>query len=283
MNQVRIVTDSTSDIPVELQRELGIHMVPLKVHFGMETYRDGIDMGSADFFSKLVATPVLPTTSQPSPIEFLDTYKQLASESNVPIISIHLSSALSGTYQSAMLAKSMLEEQVDVIVIDSRLCSYGLGMLVVAAVEAARAGKSKEELVELVEKMRKEMKLYFLVDTLEYLQKGGRIGKAAALLGSLLNIKPILSMNVEGEVYSVDKVRGHKKAVAKIIEMLNRDFGGKSLHIGIAHSNAIASAQEMNELINQHFTVDSLQHTQIGPVVGTHTGPGTVAVFVCPV
>ncbi|NHN28440.1 DegV family protein [Paenibacillus agricola] len=283
MNQVRIVTDSTSDIPMELQQELGIHMVPLKVHFGMDTYRDGIDISSGAFFDKLVASSILPTTSQPSPVEFLETYKRLAAESSGPIISIHLSSALSGTYQSAMLAKSMLEEQVDVVVVDSKLCSYGLGMIVVAAVEAARAGKSKEELVELIEKMRAGMRIYFLVNTLEYLQKGGRIGKAAALLGSLLNIKPILSMNAEGEVYSVNKVRGHKKALDKIVEMLNRDYNGKPLHIGIAHSNTEAGAQELHELINEHFTATTLQHTQIGPVVGTHTGPGTVAVFVCPI
>jgi DegV family protein with EDD domain len=283
LNQVRIVTDSTSDIPVELQKELGIHIVPLKVHFGMETYRDGSDMSSDAFFAKLVASPVLPTTSQPSPVEFLDMYKSLARESNSPIISIHLSSAVSGTYQSALLAKSMMEEQVDVLVMDTKLCSYGLGMIVVAAVEAAHAGKSKEDIVALVEKMQKETKLYFLVDTLEYLQKGGRIGKAAALLGSLLNIKPILSMNADGEVYSVNKVRGHKKALAKIVEMIASEFGNKPLRIGIAHANAQASAQEMDECIHQHFTVSDLQHTQIGPVVGTHTGPGTVAVFLCPV
>jgi DegV family protein with EDD domain len=282
LSQVRIVTDSTSDIPVELQEALGIETVPLKVHFGMETFRDGVDMRSKAFFDKLIASSVLPTTSQPSPVEFLETFKRLAKESDAPILSFHLSSALSGTYQSAILAKSMLEEQVEVVVIDSKLCSYGFGMHVVAAAEAARAGKNKDEILQLVDKSRSETKIYFLVNTLEYLQKGGRIGKAAALLGSLLNIKPILSMNVDGEVYSVDKVRGHKKAVAKIIELLRRDFGSRPLHIGVAHANARAGAEEVSTLLNQQFTVQSLQYTEIGPVVGTHTGPGTVAVFVSP-
>lgn len=283
MRQVRIVTDSTSDIPVELQHTLDIHVVPLKVHFGADTYQDGVDMGSEAFFEKLVASHVLPTTSQPSPVEFLETFKRLAKESDAPILSFHLSSALSGTYQSAILAQNMLEVPVDVTVIDSKLCSYGFGMHVVAAAEAAREGKSKDEIIQLVDRMRKEMKLYFLVDTLEYLQKGGRIGKAAALLGSLLNIKPILSMNADGEVYSVDKVRGHKKALARIAELLKRDFGDRPLQIGIADANSKAGAEEFSLMMEQHFAVKHQQLTQIGPVVGTHTGPGTVAVFVCPV
>ncbi|SFL47513.1 EDD domain protein, DegV family [Paenibacillus sp. 1_12] len=283
MRQVRIVTDSTSDIPEELQKSLGIHVVPLKVHFGADTYQDGVDMGSEAFFEKLIDSSVLPTTSQPSPVEFLEIYKSLAKESDAPILSLHLSSALSGTYQSAILAQTMLEVPADVMVIDSKLCSYGFGMLVVAAAEAAMEGKSKDEITQLVDKMRKETKLYFLVDTLEYLQKGGRIGKAAALLGSLLNIKPILSMNADGEVHSVDKLRGHKKALARIVELLKRDFGDQPLQIGIADAHSKAGAEEFSLMMKQHFVVNHLQSTQIGPVVGTHTGPGTVAVFVCPV
>ncbi|NOU95206.1 DegV family EDD domain-containing protein [Paenibacillus sp. LMG 31456] len=283
MSQIRIVTDSTADIPAEIREALGIEMVPLKVHFGMDTYRDQIDMGSEAFFESLTSSSVLPTTSQPSPVQFVETFKRLTEESNAPIISIHLSAGLSGTYQSALLAKSMMDESADITVIDSRSASYGFGALVVAAAEAARSGGSKEEILELLDSMRQKLKLYFLVDTLEYLQKGGRIGKAAALVGSLLNIKPILSVSDEGTVYSVDKVRGQKKAMARIIELLKQDLGDTPLHITVAHAASLETAELFNELMLQNFVVQSSRYTNIGPVIGTHTGPGAVAVFVNPV
>ncbi|TDF98299.1 DegV family protein [Paenibacillus piri] len=282
MNQVRIVTDSTADIPAELRESLGIELVPLKVHFGMETYRDQIDLETAEFFEKLVASPELPTTSQPSPVEFLETFKRLTDASDDPVVSIHLSSGMSGTYQSAQLAKTMLDEGADVTVIDSKSASYGFGMLVVAAAKAARSGQSKEQIIALVERMRREMKLYFLVDTLEFLQKGGRIGKAAALVGSLLNIKPILSISDAGIVYSVDKVRGQKKAMTRIIELLKHDLSERPIDIAIAYAESIDNAKPLHDLMQEHFTVESARYTRIGAVIGTHTGPGVVAVFACP-
>ncbi|UQZ87261.1 DegV domain-containing protein [Paenibacillus konkukensis] len=195
---------------------MNIELIPLKVHFGVETYKDSVDMGPEAFFEKLAASASLPTTSQPSPVEFVEAYKR-AGASGASVISIHLSSRMSGTYQSALLAKSMLEEDgCDLSVVDSRTASYGIGMLVVCAAEAAREGRSKEEILEMIDTIRRQTKIYFLVDTLEYLQKGGRIGKAAALLGSLLNIKPILSISEEGEVFPVDKVRGQKKAMGAV-------------------------------------------------------------------
>jgi len=282
LSQVRVVTDSTADIPADLRKALNIEMVPLKVHFGTETYRDSVDIGSEAFFEKLAAYSSLPTTSQPSPVEFVETYKRVAAESGGPIISIHLSSHMSGTYQSALLAKSMLEDEVDVTIVDSLTASYGIGMLAVIAAEAARDGKSKEEIVSMIARIRKEQNIYFLVDTLEYLQKGGRIGRAAALFGSLLNIKPILSISDEGEVYSVDKVRGQKKAMARIMELIKSDYGDKSLHVTIAHANNIPYAEEMSALIKEQFRIESLNYTVIGPVIGTHAGPGAIAAFVRP-
>ncbi|MFD0680481.1 MULTISPECIES: DegV family protein [unclassified Paenibacillus] len=283
MSQIRIVTDSTADIPADLQEALGIEVIPLKVHFGMDTYRDQIDMSSEVFFENLTSAAVLPTTSQPSPVQFVETYKRMLDAADTSVISVHLSSGLSGTYQSAILAKSMMDDSADLTVIDSKSASYGFGSIVVAAAEAARAGQSKDEIINLIHSMRQQLKLYFLVDTLEYLQKGGRIGKAAALVGSLLNIKPILSVSNEGTVYSVDKVRGQKKAMARIIELLKQDLGDKPLNITIAHAAALDSAELFNEMMLQNFVVKSTRYTQIGPVVGTHTGPGTVAVFVNPV
>ncbi|MFB7812927.1 DegV family protein [Paenibacillus chitinolyticus] len=283
MSRVRIVTDSTSDIPQATREKLGIEMVPLKIHLDGETYLDAVTLDAERFYHKLVAAHSMPTTSQPSPAEFLALYeKLLAEDPEVKILSIHLSSAMSGTYQSALLAKSMLDEEDRVQVIDSKSACYGIGALVVAAAEAAREGKSLEECTEIVREIRESFVIYFLVDTLEYLQKGGRIGKASALIGSLLNIKPILSIDPEGEIASVDKVRGQKKAMARIIEMMRRDIPGGDIHISVAHANNTEAAEELYRLIEQNFTVKSMQYITIGPVIGTHAGPGTVAAFVSP-
>lgn len=283
LSQVRIVTDSTADIPGELRERLGIAMVPLKVLFGQEVLRDAVDIGPEQFYARLTESNDIPTTSQPSPVEFQELYQKLAEEGDGPIISIHLSSKLSGTYQSAVLAKSMVEGDADIEVVDSRSASYGIGLLVVAAAEAARQGKSKEEILELIAKLRQTQRLYFLVDTLDYLQKGGRIGKAAALFGTLLNIKPILSITAEGEVYSADKIRGQKKAMNRIVELLLQDLGGQPIHLILAYTTGRETAEELKSLIAQHFTLESVHYTHIGPVIGTHVGPGTVAAFAVPV
>ncbi|CAG7603757.1 Protein DegV [Paenibacillus solanacearum] len=282
MSQVRIVTDSTADIPQDIREKYGIEMVPLKVMFGSESYRDGVDIGPDAFYEKLVLSSALPTTSQPSPAEFMDVFKRLAEAGDGPVISLQLSSAVSGTYQSALLAKSMIDD-LDLTVVDTKSASYGIGLLAVEAAVAAREGKSKEEILERIAWLRKEMRLYFLVDTLEYLQKGGRIGKAAALVGSLLNIKPILSLNDEGEVYSVEKVRGQKKAMNRIIELLKQDLAGKPIQLVVAYTTGRETAEELCSLIREQFEVVSVHYTHIGPVIGTHVGPGTVAAFAAPV
>ncbi len=278
MAQVRIVTDSTADIPASVREQYGIEIVPLKVHFGSETFLDAITIQSEQFFDKLSAVQELPTTSQPSPVDFVEVYKKLAAD-GAEIISIHLSSAFSGTYQSAVLAKSLLEDNVSVTIIDSKSASYGLGMLAVEAAKAAQAGKSKDEIIELIQDVRNGTGLYFLVDTLEYLKKGGRIGKASALVGSLLNIKPILSIDEDGEISPVDKVRGSKRAISRIVELLKEDFEDESVEITIAHSSAEQAAQDFAALLKEHFDVKQTGFTALGPVIGTHVGPGTLAVF----
>ncbi|WP_166238091.1 DegV family protein [Paenibacillus turpanensis] len=277
--KIRIVTDSTADIPAEMRSRLQIEMVPLKVHFGKDTFLDSVTIQAEQFYEKLGQSQQLPTTSQPSPVDFLEVFKSLTADPEVHVISIHLSSALSGTYQSAVLAKSLLDDNANITIIDSRSASYGCGMLVVEAAEWADAGKSVDEIVNRVEELRNATGLYFLVDTLEYLQKGGRIGKAAALFGSLLNIKPILTVDNEGEISAVDKIRGQKKAMVRIIELLDQHFAGKSIDMTIAHSQSQGTAEEFGAMISNHFDVKKVQYTSLGPVIGTHVGPGTVAVF----
>jgi DegV family protein with EDD domain len=286
MAKIKIVTDSTADISMEVREALGIEMIPLKVHFGEETYRDGgIDITSEQFYAKLTAASEMPTTSQPSPADFMDMYKKLSDDPDTQIISIHLAAILSGTYQSAVMAKSMLEEEGaggGIHIVDSRSASYGHGMMAVVAAKQAMEGKSVDEILASIEKLRSECRIYFIVDTLQYLHKGGRIGKASALFGSLLNIKPILTLDDSGQVTPVDKVRGHKKALKRIVDMLKDEFGTRKVRLAVAHSEALESAKELFGMINEELNVELLQYTNLGPVIGTHTGPGTLAVFVYP-
>jgi DegV family protein with EDD domain len=284
MGDVRIVTDSTSDIPLFLRQLLNIEIVHLKVQFGEETYVDGVTIVPEQFYEKLAASSQLPTTSQPSPVDFVEVYHQLADHSpGTQIISIHLSSTFSGTYQSALLAKSMMKGKADIHVIDSRSASFGCGAMAVAAARAARDGKSAEQCIQAAQSVFQRMNIYFLVDTLDYLQKGGRIGKAASLIGSLLAIKPILTIDNDGQVASVEKARGHKKAVGRIVERLQETFGDTPLSLVVAHANAQTSAEQFAELLKASLHTEEILYTSLGPVIGAHVGPGTLAVFACPV
>jgi len=284
MAKIKIVTDSTADIPLDVRTSLGISMVPLKVHFGKDTYRDGVSIHAEQFYDLLMKSDSLPTTSQPSPVDFLELYKQLTEDSQTQVISIHLSSALSGTYQAAILAKSLLQNKADITIIDSKTASSGIGLLVIAAALAAKEGNTKEHIIALIHKLREQTELYFLVDTLDYLQKGGRIGKASAYIGSLLNIKPILSIDESGEVYSVDKVRGKVKAMHRMMELIKQKIqSAQGIHVIIAHSHALETAEQFAAMLQDNFKVSSLSYTSIGPVIGTHAGPGAIGVFVRPV
>ncbi|MET3210546.1 UNVERIFIED_CONTAM: DegV family protein with EDD domain [Paenibacillus sp. PvR008] len=284
MSNTIIVTDSTADIPQELVDRLGIVIVPLTVMFGNTTYLDGIEMSAAQFYSELVRADELPTTSQPSPARFLETYTTLLEQHpESQIVSIHLSSGVSGTYQSALLGKSMLGKHEDrITVLDSKSASYGYGMLVVYAAELAASGHSPVDIVQALEHRQERLCLYFLVDTLEYLQKGGRIGKAAAMIGTLLNIKPILSMDKEGIIYSADKARGHKKATARIIELLERDLKGQKINIAVGHTADRSAAEAFEAQLAEHFELGDRIYTEVGAVIGTHVGPGTIAIFAWP-
>ena len=275
-----ILTDSASDIDATERQSLGIVAVPLKVMFGSETYQDGVTISSTAFFEKLKQSSMLPTTSQPSPLEFAESYKAIHEQygDGVQIIAILLSGSLSGTYQSAMIAKSMLEENIDITVIDSRKASYVHGMICVDAAKAAQAGKNKEQILDMIDRYLDEVQVYFIVDTLEFLQKGGRIGRASAVIGSLLNIKPILTLDPAGYVSAFDKVRGTKKALNKVFETLQEYAQGQSVKIAVLHSCVPDQASEIQERLKQEFQVTDAHLEEIGPVIGTHTGPGLLGI-----
>ncbi|ASA21059.1 DegV family protein [Paenibacillus donghaensis] len=285
MNRIIIVTDSTSDIPPDLVLAYGIIVVPLTLMFGEESFRDNLDMTPEQFYERLPRSPQLPTTSQPSPMEYLEVYRKYLEEyPDARILSYHISSGLSGTYQSALLAKSMLEEQGEAItVVDTLSASYGFGFMVIEAARLSVEGKNTEQILEATERMRQSRKLYFLVDSLEYLQKGGRIGRASAILGTLLNIKPILSIDAEGIIYAVEKVRGRKKAVARMIELFKGELQGvDKINVAVGHTAEPASGQEFLRELQGHFKLEEQVLTNIGPVVGSHVGNGTLAVFIWP-
>lgn len=280
MAKVHIVTDSTADLPAELLAQYGITVVPLKVFFGPECYLDGVDLQPSAFFEKLAASRELPTTSQPSPTEFAEHYRPWL-EQGAEIVSIHISALMSGTIQSAQLAKSMLDYS-GLEVIDSRGVSIVLGMMVLAAARAAAAGLSRDGVAAVVRNIMADHRVYFMVDTLDYLQRGGRIGKAQAFLGTVLNVKPVLTI-WDGLIHPYEKVRGRKKAINRLIQLAQENYRDAGpLFAFLAHGNDPDGLRSMRELVREKLDCAEVLHTQLGAVVGTHSGPGILGIALCP-
>ena len=270
---VKIVTDSTSDLPKELAQELGITVVPLNVHFGLDTFRDGVDMQSDQFYHRLTTGPVLPKTSAPSPGLFKECYDRLARDSQ-EIISIHISSKLSATYEAALAAKQgMADCRVEVV--DSKLVSMGLGVLAITAAKAARTGAKIDEVMKLIQDSIKEIDIVVALDTLEFLQKGGRVGRAQAWLGSMLSIKPLLSLE-EGEVTPLERVRTHAKSVDRMYQLLEERLPAREL--AIIYSTDPDEANKMVAHLRELFPQQQVYVARFGPALGTHTGPGSLGI-----
>ncbi|MEA3346082.1 MAG: DegV family protein [Chloroflexota bacterium] len=273
---LRIVTDSSAGLPLNLLRYYDIEVVPLKVHFRKMTYREGEDLDNARFYQMLSRAEQLPTTSQPSAGEFHEVYSRLTANGD-SVISIHISSKLSGTCQSAVAAKAMLPK-ADITIIDTLSACMGHGMIVLTAAEAVQRGKSRDEIIALVERVIKEIQILFVVDTLEYLQKGGRIGGASAFLGTLLNIKPLLEIR-NGRVEPLEKVRSRKKALRRALEMMRGRFNGQGpLRMAVLHAQCPEEAEQLVQRMKELFTCTDLYFAEINPVIGTHVGPGTLGV-----
>ncbi|MCK8823602.1 DegV family protein [Fuchsiella alkaliacetigena] len=282
---VKIVSDSTLDLPEELVQQFGIEIVPLTVNFANEFFEDRLGLSSQEFFQRLVAADELPTTSQPSVGMFKEKYLELAAEAEV-IISIHLADQLSGTYKAAYAAAQQVEQETEtgIVVIDSCSASLGLGMLVLHAARLVENGVDLVELKAELEKRIASTTVFFTVDTLEYLEKGGRIGKASAFLGSLLNIKPILKLDEQGVVDSHSKVRGQKKALKKLRVLTKQALAEREVEaapsLGIIHGNNLAGAEELKEQVADLADWKEIVISEISPVIGTHTGPGVLGLVV---
>jgi DegV family protein with EDD domain len=275
--RIRIVTDSTADLPSSIASELDIVVVPLNVHFGREVYRDGVDLAPEVFYRRLAECQNLPTTSQPAVGVFEEAYKRLARECD-GIISIHISSKLSGTYASARTAASSISPgRCRVEVIDSLTTSLGLGFIVVAAAHAASRGLDVDEAVLEVRRVMHDVHILFVPDTLEYLQRGGRIGRAQAMVGSLLDIKPVLKIE-DGVVQPVEKVRTRARAMDRLYEFV--EFFPRVAEMGLVHSATPAEIEPLLTRIDAVYPRDKIVVTRLGAVLGTHVGPGTVGVVV---
>lgn len=278
MQKVGIVTDSTCDLrPAELAA-LGVVMVPLTVHFGDEHLRDWLDLTADEFYPKLAAftSGGLPTTSQPSPADFSAAYAQLAAEGAEEIVSIHLSAALSGTYESAMLAAK--SSPVPVRVVDGKKASCATALMVQEAVAARGAGGDAAAVEAAALKAVAGMRLFFLLDTLEFLVKGGRAGKAAGLAASLLNIKPVLRVNEDGIIEPFTKVRGRKQAIAALAQHVAEDATANGrMRISLLHACTASDAQDLEDAIKAAGAdVEWLPTHEIGAVIGVYTGPGAI-------
>ena len=275
---VRIVTDSTSDLPPEICRELDITVVPLTVNFGDTGYRDGVDLSADDFYKKLIAADKLPTTSQPSAGTFAEAYKDVAKDTN-EILSIHISGKLSQTYNAARLAATEMEGNCNVQVMDSLQVSMGLACIVMAAARATRDGASMEDLKQLVSRMMPETRTLALLDTLEYLAKGGRIGKVQAYLGNSLRplaifkVIPIVEVR-DGEAHPLTRVRTRQKGLDRLLTEAHSASG--ITMAGVAYSTNRQEAESMVESLRPLASSDNLVLSRFGPVLGTHLGPGAL-------
>lgn len=276
MSKIKVVTDSTLDISQDMAKHLGIIVVPLSVTINGETYLDRVDIEPDEFIQKMTKSSELPKSSQPAVGSFLEVYDQLGKE-GYEVLSIHMTGKMSGTVRSAESAAQMTETKVTVI--DSMFISKALAFQVKEAAKMANQGRGMEEILHRLETIRENSKLYIMVDTLENLVKGGRIGKGKALIGSLLNIKPIASL--EGAEYTpVTKVRSHSQVVKFMVKQFLEDVEGKTIKaVGIAHAEAFELATRIKDSIYELTGFQDVEIDYTSPIVSTHTGPGAFALM----
>jgi len=272
-----IVLDSTADFPDAHERFPNWRVVPLYVNFGTESFRDGVDLTAAEFYERLRTATELPTTSQPTPGDFMAAYEELGAYER--ILSVHIAAKLSGTFQSAGTAAAQLGDG-RVRTIDSQSASVAISMLALAIQRRLERGTTDEEIDQLVERYLREHGLLFTVDTLEFLARGGRIGRAKAFAGQLMNVKPILAIR-DGEVLPVKRVRGNRKAFREFVDALDTQTRDEpSLRVGIAHADAPERMIELEKMVRDRRPQAQIEmETMLGAVIGAHAGPGTVGFF----
>jgi len=274
---IKIVTDSTAYLPEAIVREHDIRVVPLYVHFGEEAFREGVELSNEEFYARLKEAPALPTTSQPSAGEFHQIFKELV-EAGHEIVTLTISAKLSGTWNSAMAAKEMLPD-ARISVIDSLSTAIGLHLMVSAAIQAIAEGATRQEIEDQIEEIKERICFLFVVDTLEYLAKGGRIGNAKAFLGTLLKVKPILALQ-DGSIEPLEQVRSKRKALARMLELVDAHLNdnGHQAQVGLANALVPEEARAFGLEVQARLGCPEPFVSDLGPVIGTHTGPGVIAI-----
>ncbi len=271
MGKIVVVTDSTADLPKELLVRNNIQMVPLQVRVGDCEYKDRIDIMPFEFLNKLEEMEEMPVTSQPPIGDFVQLYEELAQEYD-HIISIHFSEKMSGTVKTARLAAKMIED-VDIRVVDSETVTAPLGMMVIEVAGAVKKGRDIEEIMDLIDELKKKIKIYFTMDNLTYLEKGGRIGKATAFLGNLFNVRPLLTIE-NGEITPYKRIRGERRLYRTIEELVERDLNGKQGYkVIILYGKYLDKANKLKEVITNKFDWEEVEMMRFGSVVGAHIGP----------
>lgn len=269
---IKIMTDSTSDIDLEYAKKLNIEVVPLKVIFGQKEYKDRVDLQPEQFYDLLASSNSLPSTSQPSPQDYLDVYEKIK-ENKDTLIVITLSSVLSGTYQSACIAKDLVDYE-NIYIIDSLNATQGLRLIVEKAVQLRKNGLSVQEIINVIEEYKTRVHIYAYVNTLEYFYKGGRLSKTSATVGTMLKLKPIVGLK-NGTLDVFAKARGALKATTKVIDVI-KEHGEIDLDepISIGYTGDTSGLDKFENTLREEFGFDEVLHGYVGPVIGTHAGPG---------
>ncbi|WP_152444691.1 DegV family protein [Bacillus sp. THAF10] len=276
MTKVKIVTDSTIDIEQSIIEEWNIEIVPLSITIDGQSYIDRFGITPEEFMDKMKHSAELPKSSQPAVGNFVDTYNRLGADGS-SIISIHMTGGMSGTVGSAESAAGISE--ADVTVVDSRFISFALSFQVVEAAKMAKQGKTKDEILSALDNIRNNSELFIMVDTLDNLVKGGRIGRGKALIGSLLNIKPIASL-ADGVYTPVTKARSHSQVIKFLTKQFKEDTAGKTVKgIGIAHAGSLKQAETLKNALVEISGFEEVQISYTTPVISTHTGPGALALM----
>jgi len=273
VNKIAIVTDSSCDIPKEMMEEHQIHMLPLKIIYKDQEYRDRVEISPEEIYERF--SEEVPTSSLPSPEDAHNLLEKLASEGFTHVIGIFISSGLSGTYNMVRTVASDIEN-LTIELIDSKSLSMGLGFIALEAAKALEKGLSFDAIVSHVKEVVEVTDTYYVIKTLEYLKKGGRIGKVEGTIGDLLNIKPIISVGKDGTYYTYRKVRGRKKSINELYNIAIERIGNKRVNISIAHGDALKEAEALCEKLKNVKGVESVFVDQISPVLAVHTGPGLV-------
>lgn len=272
MSTVRIVTDSACDLTPDDVDALGIRIVPLTIRFGDEEFVDRVNLSTDQFYEKMAAAPDLPQTAAPAPGAFEDAFTSLTDEGAAAIVCLNLSAELSATMQSATTAAKALEGRADVRVLDSAAITVGLGTMVLLAAEAAQAGASADEVVSLIDSLRPRTRIFGALDTLENLKRGGRVGGATALIGSILSIKPIVDLS-SGVVEEAGRQRTRRKSLLWLRDRVRQD--GEVERLAVGHANA-DDIDDLLDLLAEDHDRDSFRVNKIGAVIGTHGGRGTI-------